>query len=98
MTTRVFSAYRRPIETVLYFKYLGMVLLATDDYWPAMIHNLVMARTVWRRMLRILSREGVKMWVSGSFFKSIVQLVLLFGAEAWFINPRMGRGLGGFQD
>ena len=32
------------------------------------------------------------------FFKSVVQAVLLFGAETLVVNPRMGRVLEGFQD
>ena len=36
------------------------------------------ARAVWKRMKRILSRDGVDPQVSGFFFKSVVQAVLLF--------------------
>ena len=36
--------------------------------------------------------------MSGFFFKSVVQAVLLFGSETWVATPRMGRVLGGFQD
>ena len=31
------------------------------------------------------------------FFKAVVQLVLIFGAETWVVTPRNGRVLGGFQ-
>ena len=30
-------------------------------------------------------------------FKSVVQAVLLFGAETWVVTPRMGKALGGFR-
>ena len=33
--------------------------------------------------------------MSGFFFKSVVQLVLLFGAENWVVTPRIGQALGG---
>ena len=33
--------------------------------------------------------------VSGLFFKSVVQAVLLFGSETWVVTPRMGSSLGG---
>ena len=49
-------------------------------------------------MTRTLSREGARPWVSGFFFKSVVQSVLLFGAETLIFSPHMGRFLGGFQD
>ena len=62
------------------FKYLERVLLALDEDWPEVICNLVKARVVWRRMLRILSREGARPQVSGFIFKVVVQSVLFFGA------------------
>ena len=46
VTSRAFSAYGRPLEMVPFFKYLGRVLLAADDDWPAVIQNLSKARTV----------------------------------------------------
>ena len=97
-TSRAFSAYGRPLEIVLSLKYLGRVILAANDDWSAVIRNLTKARTVWRRMLRIMSREGASPRVSGFFFKAVVQSVLLFGAETWVVTPHMGRVLGGFQD
>ena len=69
------------------------------DYdWPEVIRNLTKVRAVWRSMLRILSREGVRTRVPGFFFKAVVQLVLLFGAETWVVTTHMGRVLEGFQD
>ena len=39
-----FSAYRQPIETVTEFRYLGRILTATDDDWPAVSGNIKKAR------------------------------------------------------
>ena len=47
------------------FKYLGRVISAADDNWPAVLKNLARARKVWSRMSRILSREGAALRVSG---------------------------------
>ena len=69
-----------------------------DDDWTAVIQNLMKAQAVWKNMSRILSREGERPRVSGFFFKAVIQLVFLFGAETWVVTPRMGRVLGGFQD
>ena len=33
-----------------------------------------------------------------TYFKAVVQSVLLFGTETWVVNPRMGKVLEGFQD
>ena len=49
-------------------------------------------------MARILSREGVEPLLSGLFFKSVFQSVLLLGSETSVVTPYMGRALGGFQD
>ena len=35
-----FSAYGRTLETVTSFKYLGRVILATENNWPEVLSNL----------------------------------------------------------
>ena len=35
--------------------------------------------------------------MSGNFYKAVAQAVLLFGAEKWFLTPRMERALDSFQ-
>ena len=97
VTSRAFSAYERPLEMVLFFKYLVRVLSMADNEWPEVIQNLSKAQTVWRRMLRILSREGARPRVSRFFFKYVVQSVMLFRAWTWVVTPFMGQVLGGFQ-
>ena len=39
----------------------------------------------------ILIREWVRLWVSGFFFKAVVQSVLLFGAETCGLPPPRAR-------
>ena len=95
---RISSAYGRTLEMVPYFKYLGKVLLAADDDCPALIWNLTKEREVWRRMTRILSREGGRPRVSVFFLKDFIQSVLLFSAETWVVTPHMLQILGGLQD
>ena len=80
-TTGAFSAYGRTLEMVPSFKYLGGLLLVSYNDWLAVIRNLIKSRVVWWRMIRILIREGLRPQVSGFFFKSVIQLVLLLGAE-----------------
>ena len=77
------------------FKYLGRVILATNDDWTAVVRNFPWAKTVWSRILRIISREGATPRVSGFFFKAVIQAVLVFGEETWVVSPRMGTSLGG---
>ena len=98
VTSREFSAYRRLLEMMTSFKYLGRVISVADDDWPEVIRNLENAWAVWRRMTRILGREEAMPRMSGFLFKTIMKSVLLFGAEMWVVTPRTGRVLGGFQD
>ena len=58
---------------------------------------LVKVRRSWGRLTRILSREGEYKRISGTFFKVVVQQVLLFGAETWVLNPRIERVLDSFM-
>ena len=43
-TERYFEAYRKPLETVSNFKYLGRLMMAGDDDWLAVAGNLLKAR------------------------------------------------------
>ena len=56
VTARAFSAYGHPLEMVTSFRYLGRVILATDNVCLAMVSNLDRAKKVWSSMPRILSR------------------------------------------
>ena len=94
---RAFEAYRKPIETVTQFKYLGRIMTAGDDDWPSVAGNLVKARKSWGRLARILSREGAEKRVLGTLFKAVVQQVLIFGAETWVLTPRIERALESFM-
>ena len=80
-TEMAFEAYREQLESVPRFTSLGRVMMAGDDDWPAVAGNLHKARRSWGRLQRILGREGATPRISGSFFKAVVQQVLLFGAE-----------------
>ena len=90
---RTFQAYGELLETVTSFKYLGWVLTAGDDKWTAVAGNLRKARKSWVQMTRILIREGADPKVSGLFFKAVVLVVLIFGAETCVLTPRMEQDL-----
>ena len=79
------------------FRYLGRVLTAGYDDWPAVLGKTSKARNSWGRLSRILIREGTYLKVSGICFKAVTQAVLLLGAETWILIPRMERALGSFQ-
>ena len=56
-TERAFEAYDAPLEIVTAFDYLGQVMTAVVDDWPAVISNLQKTRKSFERLLRILSHE-----------------------------------------
>ena len=60
VTSRKFSAYWIPLEMVTSFKYLGIVPSAADYDWTELVQNIVKSRMVWRRMSRIIIREGAR--------------------------------------
>ena len=59
---------------------------------------MAQAKTVWRRMLQILSREVATPQVFGFFFKSVIQAVLLFRADSWGVTPLHGKCPEGVSD
>ena len=95
VTSRSFRAYGIPMDMATSLKYLGQVISAAVDDWPAVVKNMSKARAVWQRLTGIISREGAAPRVSGFFSKDMVQSMSLLGAETWVITPLMGRILGG---
>ena len=69
ITEMNFEAYGKQLEAVHRFKYLGGIMTAGDDDWPAVAGNLLKTRKSWGQMKRILSREGEDKRLSGTFSK-----------------------------
>ena len=78
------------------FKYLGRVLTESDDDWTSVVANMRKAQRWWSCLPRILWREGADPQTSGTFYKVVVQVTLLFGVETWFMTPSIGINLGSF--
>ena len=83
--------------TVTSFKYLWWVLTAYDDEWPMVVSNLQKDMSRWARLFRILGWYRSDPWISGTFYKGLVQATLLFVSETWVMTPRIGRILVGFH-
>ena len=86
---RAFEANGEPLENVTLFRYLGRVWTVGEDDWLAVVGNLGKDRKSWGRLSWILSRDGADQKVSGDFYKTVSQAVLLFGAETWVLTPWM---------
>ena len=77
------------IEGVERFKYLGIMMERSDDDWLSVLCNISKARQLWGRTVKLLWREGEDLAVSAKFYRAVVQVVLLFGAETWVITEIM---------
>jgi hypothetical protein len=93
----VFTANGEPIETVKDFKYLGRILSDNDSDEACVERNLKRAKGKWGMVCRILSSEDASPKVTGTFYKTIVQSVLLYGSESWVLTKPMIRKLTSFH-
>jgi len=93
----VFMVNGVPIKTVREFKYLGRMLEDNDDDLPAVERNLKRARQKWGRISRILSKKSARPKAMATFYKAIVQSVLLYGSESWVLSKCMWRKLRSFH-
>ena len=85
------------MEAVSEFRYLGRLLAATDDDWPAVAGNIKKTRQIWGRLARVLGREGADPKFSRTFYIAVTQAVLLFGSETWVLTASMEKALDTFQ-
>ena len=85
------------LENVETFLYLGRVVSATADDWPAVSRNLTKARQCWSRFSTLLRREGANPRVSGMFYKAVVMSKLLYACETWVITKPILRALESFH-
>jgi hypothetical protein len=92
-----FNVQGMPIENVTEFKYLGRVVNNKDDDRPTVMENLKKARMKWGRISRILSKDGANPKAMASFYKAIVQSVLLYGSESWVLTLAMEKQLQSFH-
>ena len=82
----------KPIQRVKRFLYLGRWFDENDDDSYCINENIKKARGRWNSIANILKREGANAAVMGRFYLTIMQAVLLYGAESWTINKRnMGK-------
>ena len=74
------------LENVETFSYLGRVVTATGEDWPAVSRNLRNARKKWGQFSSLLKREGASSRVSGLFYKAVVMSTLLYSCETWVLT------------
>ena len=77
-TVVTLKVYRKPMEMVIEFKYLGRALTTYENSCVEVVDNICKARSRWARFPRILGQEGEDPRTSDTFYKAFVQLALLF--------------------
>ena len=85
------------LERVDEFRYLGRVLTNDDNDSACISYNLNKARHQWNSIARILKREGANASCMAKFYITVVQAVLLYGADSWSIPNREGERLRSFH-
>ena len=76
-----FLVYGTLLIAVPYFKYLGRILLSSNNNWPALEQNLRRSRRKWGRMVKILGREGADRRMPDIFYVALVQTVIFWGQK-----------------
>jgi hypothetical protein len=94
----VFNIDGQVMETVSEFKYLGRILEEGDSDVPTVNRNIKRARGTWGMIGRVLSSEGASPRAMGSFYKVVVQSVLLYGSESWVLSKAMMKKLKSFHN
>ena len=92
-----FTIRGEDIERLKEFKYLGRILDENDNDKKCILAQLRKARGLWRRLVKILKREGAEPFQMGRFYVGIVQAILLYGSESWTISLLEMEALEGFQ-
>ena len=71
------------------FQYLGRPLYQRDDDWTAVRQNIMRVTSVWGMLGTLLRREGADPKVSASFYRAVVQEIILSGTETWVLLASM---------
>ena len=78
----------KKIERVQHFWYLGRILMEDDNDTPCIDFNLKKERGRWNSITKILKREGANAKCMARFYITVVQSVLLYGADSWTVSKK----------
>ncbi len=79
------------------FKYLVRLLVQDDDDAQAIWQQMRKAQGVWAQVGQVLCGENVTPWVSATFYKAVVQAILLYGSKTWNLTASALARLEGFH-
>ena len=87
------------LKEVKQFKYLGRVLENDDDDLTAVENQIAKARMTWGRIGKVIKKKSEgNVKVMATFYKVIVQSVLLYGSESWVLSEHAKRKLKSFHN
>ena len=85
------------LERFKVFKYLSRLLAQDDDDAQVIRQQMRKARGVRARVGQVLHGENVTPWVAATFYKAVVQAILLYRSKTWNLTaPALAR-LEGFH-
>ena len=67
---------------------MGRIINDDDNDSICIQQNLQRARGKWNRLAKILKREGADAIIMSRFYLTVVQAVLLYGADSWTVKKK----------
>jgi hypothetical protein len=92
-----FSVAGEVLKWVEVFKYLGRLLIHNNDNIQAICTQLPKARATWAWVSQVLHNENVSPHITATFYKAVVQAILLYGSETWVLSRMALAHLEGFH-
>ncbi len=81
-----FSIDGEVLQRVEVFKYLGRLLAQDDDNIQAIRAQLQKARATWAWVGQVLRNKNVSPHIATTFYKAVVQAILLYDSETWVLS------------
>ncbi len=79
------------------FKYLGRLLAQDNDDIQAIRAQLRKACATWARVGQVLCKQNVSPHIADTFYKAVVQAILLYGRKIWVLSRTALAHLEGFH-
>jgi hypothetical protein len=92
-----FSVAGEVLQQVEIFKYLGHLLAQDNGNIQAIHTQLQKARATWAWVSQVLSNKNVSPHIAATFYKAVVQAILLYGRKTWVLSWTALARLEGFH-
>jgi hypothetical protein len=92
-----FSVNGEVLEWVEVFKYLGCLLAQDNDNIQAIRAQLWKACATWAWFGQVLHNKNASLYAAATFYKAVVQAILLYGSKTWVLSRTALVRLEGFH-